>query len=50
MNKLGYGFGLDVFKAALVVELEFLGLKCELEKKIRLFIEQKKLERLNWIF
>ncbi len=31
-NEIGFGFGLEVTKHALVVEWESLGLKCELDK------------------
>jgi GxxExxY protein len=31
-NKIGYGFDIEIFKKALSIELEFLGLKCELNK------------------
>ena len=43
VNKIGYGFGLDVLKKALIVELEFLGLKCELNKSIDLAHRDQKI-------
>ena len=43
MNKIGYGFGIETFKRALIVELEFLGLKCELDKIVELIYRNKKI-------
>ncbi len=33
-NEIGYGIGIDVFKNAMLVELESLGLKCEVDEII----------------
>ncbi len=43
MNKIGYGFGVEIFKKALIVELEFLGLKCEFDKSIELIYKNEKI-------
>jgi hypothetical protein len=33
-NVIGYGFGIDFFKKALIIELENSGIKCETERQI----------------
>jgi len=38
-NEIGYGFGVDIFKKALVVELESSGLKCEADKYVDILYE-----------
>ena len=43
MNKIGYGFGVEILKKALIVELEFLGLKCELDKPVELIYRNEKI-------
>lgn len=40
-NSLGYGFLEKVYENALVIELEKLGLKCEQQKPIEVFYENK---------
>ena len=41
INQVGYGFGIELFKKVLVVELEFLGLNCELDKLSELVYKNK---------
>ena len=35
-NQIGFGFELDVYKRALAIEIETLGLSCEIDKSVRL--------------
>jgi GxxExxY protein len=35
-NKIGYGFELEIYKRALAIEIETLGLSCEIDKLVRL--------------
>ena len=35
-NKIGYGFELEIYKRALSIEIETLGLSCEIDKLVRL--------------
>ena len=35
-NEIGYGFELEIYKRALAIEIENLGLNCEIDKSVRL--------------
>lgn len=43
INEIGYGFGIEVFKKALITELEFLGLSCQMNKQFDLVHRDKKI-------
>jgi len=43
ISKFGYGFGIEAFRKALTIELEFLGLKCEADELVELNYRDKKI-------
>ena len=43
MNKIGYGFGIEIFKKALIIELTDLGLKCKSDKSVSLNYKNQKI-------
>ncbi len=42
-NKIGYGFGIELFRNALIIELEELNLKYELDKVEKLIYKEKEI-------
>ena len=42
-NKIGYGFGIELFKRALIVEFEAMNLEYELDKAQKLIYKEKEI-------
>ncbi len=49
-NVIGYGFDIEFFKKALIIELENSGLKCETEKQINVNYLNIEIGNFKWIF
>jgi len=43
VNNIGYGFGIEVFRNALIIELKELELKCEQEKIVKLTYKENEI-------
>jgi GxxExxY protein len=43
INEIGYSFGLEIFKKALIKELDFLGLSCKADKHFSLLHRNEKI-------